>query len=127
MNSWYSALNRPALTPPDWVFGPVWTVLYGMIAVSIILYVRQTHTERPYWSYLLIALHLISNFCWTPIFFRYQSPGWALVDIILLDISLLVLLVIFWHANKASSILMWPYGLWVLFATYLNAGFYYLN
>ncbi|MDT8389978.1 MAG: TspO/MBR family protein [Lentisphaeria bacterium] len=127
MNSWYSKLNRPPFTPPDWVFGPVWGVLYAMIALSIFLYVRQTIRDRPFWPYALIAIHLLANFCWTPIFFHLQRPGWALVDIIILDISLAAILVVFWRARKASSILLWPYAAWVSFATYLNAGFHFLN
>jgi len=95
-----------------------------MIAFSIFLYVRHTLPDRPYWSYAVIATHLLANFCWTPIFFRMQSPGWALVDIIILDISLAAMAVIFWQAHKTSSILLWPYAAWVSFATYLNIGFY---
>ena len=127
MNTWYSQLNRPPLTPPNWVFGPVWTILYVMIALSIALYLRQTRGSSSIMAYILIALHLTSNFCWTPIFFKLQSPGWALVDIIVLDITLSLLMFIFWRAYRPASMLLWPYCGWVLFATYLNAGFLYLN
>ncbi|MBU1108165.1 MAG: tryptophan-rich sensory protein [Candidatus Riflebacteria bacterium] len=57
MNDWYSNLNRPPLTPPNWIFGPVWTVLYIMIALSLILYVRQTRLAPVYWAYAAIILH----------------------------------------------------------------------
>ena len=127
MNTWYLQLNRPPLTPPNWIFGPVWSILYAMIALSIFLYVRRTLPHRPYWSYVLIGAHLLANFCWAPLFFRMQSPGWALVDIIKLDLSLAAMLIIFWRADRLSSILLWPYAAWVSFATYLNIGFYYLN
>lgn len=127
MNSWYTELKRPPLTPPDWIFGPVWTVLYLMIATSIVLYVVSRARQRPYKDYGLIAVHLLSNFIWTPLFFGLQSPGWALIDILLLDLTLAVMILRFWKHRPLASILLWPYALWVSFATYLNIGFHLLN
>jgi tryptophan-rich sensory protein len=127
MNGWYAGLVKPPLSPPDWVFGPVWSVLYAMIAASVFLYLWRTRTDPPYRVYLLIAVHLASNFVWTYLFFRLQRPGLALADILLLDVTLIVLVAVFWRASRAASILLWPYLGWVLFATYLNAGFTVLN
>ena len=127
MNDWYSKLTRPPLTPPNWLFGPVWTVLYIMIAVSLILYIKKTRHDIVYWAVAVIILHLITNLSWTGIFFGLQRPSWALVDILLLDFTLALLVVHFWYTAKPASVLLWPYLAWVLFATYLNAGFYYLN
>jgi len=127
MNGWYATLVRPPLTPPDWVFGPVWSVLYAAIAASVFLYIWNTRFESPYRVYLLIAFHLACNFAWTYLFFGMQSPGLALVDILLLDLSLIALVGVFWKAHRGASILLWPYLAWVLFATYLNAGFLLLN
>ena len=127
MNDWYSNLNRPPLTPPNWIFGPVWTVLYIMIALSLILYVKQTRQNPVYWAYAAIILHLVTNLAWTGIFFGLQKPGWALLNIVLLDSTLGLLVVHFWQKARPSSVLLWPYLVWVLFATYLNAGFYFLN
>jgi tryptophan-rich sensory protein len=98
-----------------------------MIAISLILYVKQTRQNPVYWAYAAILLHLITNFAWTKIFFGLQRPGLALIDIVLLDITLVLLIVHFWQAARLSSVLLWPYLAWVLFATYLNAGFYFLN
>ena len=127
MNTWYETLQRPRLTPPDWVFGPVWTALYVMIAVSIFLFIRKYKSENGYGIYVLIILHLIFNFLWTGVFFGLKAPGLALIDIILLDISLVFMIRYFWQGDVVSSILLWPYLIWVLFATYLNASFYILN
>ena len=127
MNTWYETLQRPRLTPPDWVFGPVWTVLYAMIAVSIFLFIRKYKSESGYGIYVLIVLHLIFNFSWTGIFFGLKAPGLALLDILLLDISLVLMIRYFWQTDVVSSIMLWPYLIWVLFATYLNASFYILN
>ena len=127
MNTWYGTLQRPRLTPPDWLFGPVWTILYVMIAVSIFLFIRKYKSENGYGIYALIVLHLIFNFAWTGIFFGLKAPGLALIDILLLDISLVLMIRYFWQTDVVSSILLWPYLIWVLFATYLNAAFYILN
>jgi translocator protein len=127
VNEWYKALQRPTFTPPDWVFGPAWTILYLMIALAIYLYLRGGKDRVRYLVLLLLAAHLLANGIWTTIFFRFKSPGWALVDILFLDISLVVLVFAFWKRRKLASILLIPYLGWVLFATYLNAGFYLLN
>ncbi len=127
MNGWYTRLVRPPLSPPDWVFGPVWSVLYAMIAASIFLYIWRTRSDPPYLIYLLVAVHLVCNVVWTYLFFRLQSPGLALIDIVLLDLTLIALVGVFWKAHRVASILLWPYLAWVLFATYLNAGFHVLN
>ena len=127
MNGWYETLRRPVLTPPDWVFTPVWAILYVMIAVSLFLFLRGYRREQGYGIYVLIVIHLITNFAWTGIFFGLQAPGWAFLDILVLDITLIVMVWFFRHTSRISSILLWPYLLWVLFATYLNAAFYVLN
>lgn len=127
MNGWYETLQRPVLTPPDWVFTPVWTILYVMIAVSLFLFLRAYRRERGYGIYILIVIHLVTNFAWTGIFFGLQAPGWALIDILVLDITLIVMVLYFRHINRMSSILLWPYLLWIFFATYLNAAFFMLN
>ena len=127
MNDWYESLQRPSLTPPNWIFGPVWTVLYIMIALSLFLFVKNHKTETGFGIYILIALHLIANFSWTALFFRLQSPVLALIDIVVLDVSLILMIYYFWQTTRIASILLWPYLLWILFATYLNFSFYILN
>jgi len=127
MNGWYQSLHRPPLTPPDWIFGPVWTVLYIMIALSIVLFVKNRTRGTGLAPYFWIILHLLANFSWTALFFRLRSPGLALIDIVVLDISLIVMIHYFWKTSRTASILLWPYSVWVLFATYLNVAFYILN
>ncbi len=124
MNSWYEGLTRPPLTPPNWVFGPVWAALYIMIAVSIVLYFRAPSKPYQVITIIVLVVHLVTNFAWTSLFFGMQSPLLALLDIIVLDVTLVVL---FWKASVASAVLLVPYLCWVSFATYLNAGYYLLN
>jgi translocator protein len=127
MNSWYKTLQRPPLTPPDWVFGPVWSVLYLMIGSAVVLWWR-THQTRPSAGDLaLLGVHLTSNAIWSFLFFGLRSPGKALLDILVLVSTLVVLIGRFWKISRAAGALLIPYLLWVLFATYLNVGFLWLN
>ena len=127
MNAWYAELARPPLTPPNWLFGPAWTILYIMIAVSIIVYYKSPEKEQVLLTTLILAVHLIANFSWTPLFFGAQNPLLALLDIIVLDVTLVVLIFLFWKASISAAVLLIPYLCWVSFATYLNAGFFWLN
>jgi tryptophan-rich sensory protein len=123
MNDWYKQLEKPPLTPPDWIFGPVWTVLYIMIAVSILIWIRYTPRPRSTLIYLVLLVHLVSNFIWTPLFFGLQSPRLALVDIVVLDATLVTLIILFHKTSPLAAFLLVPYLLWVSFATYLNLMF----
>ena len=127
MNDWYKTLQRPPLTPPSWVFGPVWTVLYCMIGAAIILWWRAPERKPNATTNAILAVHVLSNALWTPLFFGMRSPGKALIDIFILVATLVYLIVQFWRAHRLASVLLWPYLLWVSFATYLNIGFFYLN
>ena len=127
MNAWYEGLKKPPLTPPNWIFGPVWTMIYLMIAFSLYLYLRTKPKQHPEATVILLVIHLISNFIWTALFFSLQSPLLALLDIFVLDLSLAALIFLFQKTNKISATLLLPYGLWVGFATYLNLFFFLLN
>jgi tryptophan-rich sensory protein len=127
MNAWYQQLTRPYLTPPNWVFGPAWTILYIMIAIAIIVYYQASGKQHVLLTTIILAVHLIANFSWTPLFFGAQNPLLALLDILVLDVTLVVLIFLFWKASTIAAVLLIPYLFWVSFATYLNAGFYWLN
>jgi len=121
---WYASLLRPAATPPDWVFGPVWTSLYVMIGVAGWLVWRSTTSTRPLrlWGWQLAA-----NACWTPAFFALRSPPLALaVCFVLLVLTVLTMLA-FRPVRAVAAWLMAPYFGWTCFATYLTAGFWWLN
>lgn len=127
MNVWYTELSRPPLTPPDWIFGPVWTVLYAMILVAVICYYRAPHKRHVLRTTLVLLAHLIFNFSWTWLFFGLKSPSLALADIVLLDLSLILLIRWFRQSSAWAAGLLIPYLIWILFATYLSAGIYWLN
>jgi tryptophan-rich sensory protein len=98
-----------------------------MIAISIIVYYSAPGKQNVMLTTAVLAVHLVVNFSWTPIFFGLQNPLLALIDIIILDITLVVLIVLFWKASTLAGVLLIPYLCWVTFATYLNAGLYWLN
>ena len=127
MNAWYEGLKKPPLTPPNWIFGPVWTMIYLLIAFSLYLYLRTKPKQHPEATVILLVIHLISNFIWTALFFSLQSPLMALLDIFVLDLYLAALIFLFQKTNKIAAALLLPYGLWVGFATYLNLGFFLFN
>jgi len=127
MTPWYETLRKPPLTPPNWIFSPVWTILYLLIGVVIYLYL--TIPIQPLWSITtaILVLHLVANGSWSFLFFRYQSPGWALIDILVMDATLIFLVMSFWQVYLMAALLLIPYLFWILFATYLNYALFRLN
>lgn len=122
---WYASLNRPFYAPPNWVFGPVWTVLYLMIATSGWLVWRTKQSTGLAMS--IYAAQLVLNGAWTCLFFGLQRPGVALIEIAILFLLILATILVFRRYSKTASFLLIPYLLWVSFATVLNYGFWSLN
>jgi len=127
MSEWYVNLIKPSFTPPNWVFGPVWTVLYILIACSVIIYLKTPAKHLPAITISLLILHLITNFIWTPLFFGLNSLLFSLIDILLLDLTLIGLIYLFWKTSVLAAVLLLPYLCWVSLATYLNIAFFILN
>jgi peptide methionine sulfoxide reductase msrA/msrB len=128
VTNWYAQLQKPSITPPDWVFGPAWTILYLLMAISVFL-VWNKGLDYPNVK-LAIGLFLIQlalNAIWTPIFFGFHSILLALIDIILLFIAILATLLVFKSISLPASVLLVPYLIWVGYATILNGSICYLN
>lgn len=123
-DGWYADLVRPTLNPPSWVFGPVWTLLYAMIGCSAALLWEHKASKLVLWLFLG---HLITNAAWTILFFGFHQPLLALVDIVILDVLVCLLVVFSAKTSRFASALLIPYLGWILFATYLNAGYWWLN
>lgn len=126
IESWYDFLIKPALNPPSWVFGPVWTTLYTLMGIASYL-VWKSKGENYRRALALFFTHLFVNTAWSIVFFGEQNIGLALGIIVLLDIMLLEVIRRFYKASKTAGIILIPYLLWVLFATYLNASIFFLN
>ena len=129
VSSWYPTLAKPAWTPPSWVFGPVWTVLYLMMGFASWLVWRKRSENEPQVRRALgwYGLQLILNLGWSLIFFGLQQIGLALLEIVALWSTLLITLVNFWRIRRDAGGLLLPYLLWVTFATALNAAIWWLN
>lgn len=123
---WYNSLVRPPLTPPGWVFGVAWTLLYLLIAVSAWLVWRTPHPNRNR-ALGLWGLQLFLNAAWSPVFFGAERPDLALGIMVLLLIALLATIHQFRRINRRAALLLLPYLAWLGFATYLNLGFLVLN
>lgn len=124
---WYEGLMKPALTPPGWVFGPVWTLLYTMMGVAAwLVWKRQGYAaaSRSLWLFLL---QLGLNALWSYLFFGLKNPGLALLDIVALWLAILTTLIAFFRHHRPAGQLLLPYLLWVSFAVYLNLQFWRLN
>lgn len=117
--TWYATLAKPAFSPPNWVFGPVWTTLYALMGIAAFLVWQQPHTERRR-ALWLFGIQLVLNGLWSAIFFGLRSPAGALFVIVALWWAILATMVTFSRISKPAALLLLPYLLWVTFATYLN-------
>lgn len=123
--TWYAQLNHPSITPPNWVFGPVWTTLYVMMAVAAWRVWRITGLKSI--EMLAWGLQLALNFAWSVIFFAMHEIGAALVEIVLLDLAILYTMLLFWRRDRIAGALLAPYLAWTSFATLLTWRFAALN
>ena len=128
IDGWYRTLEKPPGVPPNWVFGPVWTTLYALIGISLALFWhiapsgREKRTAFGWW-----LAQMILNLAWTPVFFGAHWLGIALVVIVLLLVGIVVTIIRFRSLHRLSGRLLIPYAIWVGYATYLNAGYWFLN
>lgn len=126
--TWYATLNKPPFSPPNWIFGPVWTTLYLMMGVSLYLvWMKGLKNKKGKVALLFFAVQLLFNFLWSLLFFGAHSPLLALIDIFLLLYTIVIVMVKFNKISKPASYLLLPYLLWVSFATLLNFSIVILN
>jgi len=127
IEGWYAALLKPAWTPPNWLFGPVWSALYLCMAIAAWLVWRRAGFSAAMPALVLFAAQLVLNVCWSAIFFWAHRPGLALAEIALLWLLILATIVAFRPLSRAAAWLMGPYLLWVAFAAALNYSIWRLN
>lgn len=124
VSSWYVTLVKPSFNPPSWIFGPVWSILYLLMGISLYLvWVKKEDLK----VFLIFGTQLFLNVLWSILFFGLQAPLFAFVEIILLWIAILVTIIYFYKLNKVSAYLLVPYILWVSFAAVLNFAIFILN
>jgi len=128
VNSWYNLIEKPAFNPPNWLFGPVWTLLYVLMGVSAFLIWRLGLNKKEIrFALLIFIFQLALNLFWSFIFFGLQNPGIALTEIISLWFAILATILAFYQINKVAAYLLIPYILWVTFAAFLNYSIWDLN
>ncbi len=125
--TWYADLAKPSWTPPDWVFGPVWSALYLMMALAAWLVWRRGGLAAASVPITLFVLQLALNATWSILFFGLKMPGAALGEIVILWFAILATTIAFWRATPIAGYLLLPYLLWVTFAAGLNFAIWRLN
>ena len=126
--TWYVTLNKPSFTPPNWIFGPVWTSLFLLMGISAYLIWRKGFQHKNVKMALLIFIvQLVLNVLWSILFFGLPSPFSAFVEIIILWLVILLTFVYFIRISQPAGILLLPYLIWVAFAAILNFHLWKLN
>ncbi len=125
--TWYVTLIKPSFNPPNYVFGPVWTILYLLMGISFFLVLKNAKPENKNKLIFIFVLQMVLNFFWSIIFFKFHQLGFALFEIVLLWISIATMIIIFYKTDKTAGLINLPYLLWVSFASVLNYSLYSLN
>jgi benzodiazapine receptor len=124
---WYASLNQPSFNPPNWVFGPVWTILYIILGISLFIIWKLESGKKRNLAIFIFMVQILLNFGWSLFFFYFKMIGLALIDIAALWIMIVVMLVRFHKLNPLAAYINIPYIVWVTFATVLNADYFSLN
>lgn len=128
VNDWFTTINKPSFNPPAWLFAPVWTTLYLLMGIAFfIIWTKAAKGPLKRKAFIFYFVQLALNFCWSFIFFYAREIGWALVDITLLWLMILLTIIYFSKISKPAAWLLVPYIAWVSFATALNFAIWQLN
>ena len=128
VDAWYSSLIKPVWNPPNWVFGPVWTILYALMGVAAFLVYREGFQRREVKIALgIFSVQLALNFFWSILFFSYKNLFASFVEIIILWVAILATIISFYRVSRPAALIMLPYLLWVSFASILNYSIWILN
>lgn len=125
--TWYQTLNKPFFSPPNFIFAPVWTILYILMGISLYLVISEKGGGKREKTVWIFAVQLILNVLWSVIFFGMKNPSLALVDIVALWIAIFLTIKSFYKINKLAGQLLFPYLAWVSFASILNLSIVILN
>lgn len=128
IGDWYRELKKPTWQPPDWLFAPVWTLIFALIAWSAAAaWLAASADERGSQVVLPFAVNLLLNVAWSFLFFRLRRPRLALIELLALWLSIVVLMLALWPISQLAALLLLPYLLWVSFAGWLNRTIVRLN
>ncbi len=128
LGPWYQSLKKPSWQPPDWLFGPAWTLIFALAAAAGVVAWRHARSDADReWIIGMFAVNGTLNVLWSFLFFRLQRPDLALIEVAFLWLSVLVPLLVFWRYARTASWLLVPYLAWVSFAALLNLEIVRLN
>lgn len=128
VNGWYATANKPFFNPPNWIFAPVWTLLYVMMGLALwLIWKKVTSGTVKQIAITLFAVQLALNFAWSFIFFYAQQPAWAFAEILVMWVTIMLTIIWFGKISPAAAWLLVPYIWWVSFATVLNFYIWKLN
>ena len=128
VGAWYEGLRFPSLRPPNWLFGPAWTVIFILIAAAgVIGWESAGSGNERFRLIVLFALNGVLNVLWSPLFFKLRRPDWALYEVPFLWLSVLAPIILLAPINTTASLLLVPYLIWVSFTSVLNLSLWKLN
>ncbi len=127
IQNWYTTIIKPSFNPPDFLFGPVWTLLYILMGISLSIIINDKPSFQRTKAIGIFFFQFTLNLCWSFIFFKAHLLGWAFVEILVMWLSILIMIIWFYRLNRTTGLLQIPYLLWVSFASVLNGSIYYLN
>ena len=127
VNDWFLTIKKPVFNPPNYLFAPVWTVLYILMGISFYMVLQTPYLKSKKDAIAIFVIQLVLNFCWSFLFFKFQLIGAAFIEIILIWISIICMIYAFYKINKSAAYLQLPYLLWVSFASVLNGAIWWLN
>lgn len=133
LESWYNTLKLPSIAPPGWFIGLMWTIIYTLTTISAIILWNLTSDKWARWQgrywliWILFLINAFLNAYWSYLFFARHLVNWAVVEMIILEITNVALILLTWKFSKTASYLLIPYAVWVAFATYLTVTIWGLN
>ncbi len=127
VNEWYVMLNKPIFNPPNYLFGPVWTILYILMGVSVGMIWHNGNSSAHRIAIGIFIIQLMLNFLWSFLFFYFQQPFIAFIEIVVLWVMIILTIKHFYSIKKMAAYLLLPYLAWVSFASVLNFSLYWLN
>lgn len=127
VDTWFVTINKPSFNPPNYIFAPVWTLLYLLMGISLFIILTAARTRQRKQAVIIFFIQLILNFCWSFLFFKYHWLGIAFIEILLIWASIIAMIISFYKVSRTAAFLQIPYLLWVSFASILNGSIWWLN
>ncbi|MFW0861984.1 MAG: TspO/MBR family protein [Candidatus Komeilibacteria bacterium] len=128
IDGWYAGIDKPFFNPPNWIFAPVWTILFILMGIAAaIIWNKGLESDAVKIALMVFIFHLVLNILWSMFFFGMQNPGLAFIEIVVLWLMIILVMYLFYQLDHRAAYLLIPYILWVSFAAVLNYSIWQLN